>query len=129
MVTGSSGDDDTVDSVSAAYFTVMASGFVSGFCVARGGSSSPKSLKYPPPGCVSRHSSLLCNCMSIRLISFLSASPGLLGSRISLSNFLSHSLRKCPGLVRSILLSTSSLVSGEFSYLLMILMISLSAPQ
>ena len=88
VVSGSSNDDETVHSVSATRFVVTMFGFVSVVKVASGEVSTPKPLKYPPPRCVSQLSSFLRSCTSIFVISFLSASPGLRGSKISMSNVL-----------------------------------------
>ena len=91
VVVGSSGDEETVDSVSyVAFCTLIVSGLISVVDHVADGISSPKSLKYPPPRCESRHSSFLRRRMSILFISFWSPSFGLLGRRISLSSFLCH---------------------------------------
>ena len=89
VVVGSSGDEETVDWVLYVAFCMpIVSGLVSVVDSAAGGSSSPKSLKYPPPRCVSLHSSFLRRRMSILFISFRSPSFGLLGRRISVQFFV-----------------------------------------
>ena len=91
VMVGSSSDDEIVNSVSCLNFCVLImSGFVSVDVPGVGGTSSSMSLKYPPPRCVSRHSSFLRRRLSIHFTSLQSPSSGLLGRRNSLSSFLCH---------------------------------------
>ena len=118
-----------MDSVSGVGFCVfMVSVLISDDVPDACGISSPKFLKWPPLICVTQFSSFLLKRMSMRLISFLSTSSGLLGRSISLSSFLCQCCRMWPGRVSSILLSTNSCVSGELSLLVIIFMNSSSSP-
>ena len=115
--------DDVVDSVSLFSLLLFSCSVFSGLY----GISSPKFLKYPAP--IRDCFCFLFNWMSILSISLLSSSSGLPGTYNSLPRPLFHCGLIAPGLASSVRLLTNSVVSGDFSLLLIIAIISSSVPQ